>query len=128
MTQRHGQSSWLRAMVARMACQVKVIFDVSQGQWRDLHDETKPLNQYGVWPMHDGVEWMGADMTALTFARLPGTIKDTGGAAACIIRADRGDGTTVLIETSLSAFIEAARMLAALDDVEHTTTNILKGL
>jgi hypothetical protein len=109
-----------------MPTEVKVVFDLTQGQWADLHDMEKPKNQYDVWPLHDRVEWLGADKTELLFGRLPGGIKEAGASPAVIIRANRPDGSVVLIETSLGVFVKAAEMMKTLDDAEQQTNDALK--
>lgn len=108
-----------------MTSKVKIVFDLSQGQWADLHDETLPQVE-GVWPLRDGVEWMGVDTTELSIGRLPGGIRETGGSPAVIIRANRKDGTVILIETSLGVFVKAAEMMMSLDDMEHQATDAIK--
>jgi len=109
-----------------MTSEVKLVFDLTQGAWSDLHDTAKPPVADDVWPLRDNVEWMGADKTELIFGRLPGKLAATGGSPSVIIRANREDGSTVLIETSLDVFVEAAMMMAALNDAEKKTDEILK--
>jgi hypothetical protein len=109
-----------------MASEVKIVFDLTQGAWADLHDATKPLTENNEWPLRDNVEWLGVDQTELLFGRLPGNLKGTGGSPAVIIRANRPDGSVVLLETSLEVFVEAAMMMAALNDAEKQTDKILK--
>jgi hypothetical protein len=110
-----------------MTSEVKIVFDLTQGAWADLHDKQKPKTQDDAWPLRDNVEWLGVDRTELFFGRLPGGVsKAAGSSPAVIIRANRPDGSTVLIETSLDVFVEAAMMMAALNDAEKQTDKILK--
>jgi hypothetical protein len=110
-----------------MTSEVKLVFDLSQGAWADLHKTGMPENPGATeWPLRDNVEWMGVDTTELQIGRLPGGIRETGGSPAVFFRANRRDGSVVLIETSLGVFLKAAEMLKELDVVEQQTTNVLK--
>lgn len=108
-----------------MTSTVKIVFDLTHGQWADLHDETQPQRADGAYPLRDDVEWMGVDTTELSIGRLSGGIREPGGTPAVIIRADREDGSVVLIETSLGVFIKAAEMMTALDTVEQQSNDVV---
>jgi hypothetical protein len=109
-----------------MASTVKIIFDLTQGQWSDLHDETLPPLEDGTMALRDDVEWMGVLTTELSIGRWPGGIREPGGSPAVIIRANRQDGSVVLIETSLGVFTQAAQMMMSLDEADKKTNDAIK--
>lgn len=108
-----------------MSSEMKIIFDLTQGQWADLHDNSLPRGEDGTWPLRDDVEWLGVDTTELIIGRLPGGIRETGGSPAVILRANRQDGSVVLIETSLGVFVKAAEMMLSLDDAEKQGNDLI---
>lgn len=100
-----------------MPATIQVVFDLTQGQWADLHDPTKTPTPDNPRPLRDDVEWLGCDKTTLAVGRLPGGFEAQ--SAAVILRAQRPDGSVVLIETSLKVFVEAAKVMAGLDASEQ---------
>lgn len=101
-----------------MTATIKVVFDLTQGQWADLHDNEAPRVEGQPIPLRKNVEWLGADKCELLVGRLPGGMRDSGNAAV-VIRANRPDGSVVLIETSCSVFVETAKVMHSLTEAEN---------
>lgn len=111
-----------------MPATIKVVFDLSEGQWADLHDPNPPVvdpaNPDKPAPLREDVEYLGADTTELLVGRRPGGMTDAP-TSSVIIRANRQDGSVVLIETALSCFVEAARALNAIEALGAASLNKL---